>query len=338
MYRATGDTGVRDKARYLLTEWGKTVKPDGDCRMRHYPFDKMVCGLVDMRKYAEDTNAVPLLDKTAAWARHTFEHTDMIVVPSHNTMYYGRPQEWYTLSENLYRAYQVTGDNSYKSFAEMWLYPQYWNKFAKTAAPADAQGVHAYSHVNTFSGAAMAYEVTQDPNYLTIIKNAYDFLQNTQCYATGGYGPNERFMSSDGSLGRALETRSDTFETLCGSWAAFKLSRYLMRFTGQARYGDWIERLVYNGSGAALPLRAGGRNFYYSDYRTSGGMKVDYWGKFHLLFRDLHPGRRGLSQPDLLQRSFEPLREPLRSLQGDLGSPGRDSHSESGDEISGSSR
>ena len=45
-------------------------------------------------------------------------------------------------------------------------------------------------------------------------------MQDTQCYATGGYGPNERFMSVNGSLGKALETRSDNFETLCGSWAA----------------------------------------------------------------------------------------------------------------------
>jgi hypothetical protein len=106
-------------------------------------------------------------------------------------------------------------------------------------------------------------------------------MRTTQCYATGGYGPNERFVKpDDGSLGRALETRSDTFETLCGSWAGFKLSRYLMQFTGVPRYGDWMERLFYNGAGAALPLRPGGRNFYYSDYRTSGGIKTDYWENF----------------------------------------------------------
>lgn len=280
MYRATGDGAIRDKAARLMTEWGKTVKPDGDCGMRHYPFDKLVCGLVDMQLYASHPDAVTLLQKTTDWARRTLEHENMIVVPSHNTMYYGRPQEWYTLSENLYRAYQLTGDTKFKTFAEVWLYHEYWNKFASTSAPSDAQGVHAYSHVNTFSGAAMTYSVTGDATYLKIIRNAYDYLQNTQCYATGGYGPNERFMTPDGSLGKALETRSDTFETICGSWAGFKLSRYLMQFTGEARYGDWIERLLYNGVGAALPLRPGGRNFYYSDYRVSGGMKVDYWENF----------------------------------------------------------
>ncbi len=280
MYRATGDTALRDKASYLLTEWAKTVKADGDCRMRHYSYDKMVCGLVDLQRYAEHPDAVPLLEKITDWASRTLEHENMIVVPNHNTMYYGRPQEWYTLSENLFRAYELTGDPKFRKFAEVWLYHQYWNKFANTSSPTDAQGVHAYSHVNTFSSAAMTYGVTGDPMYLRVIENAYDFLQNTQCFATGGYGPNERFMAADGSLGKALETRSDTFETLCGSWAGFKLSRYLMQFTGEARYGDWIERLLYNGTGAALPLRPGGRNFYYSDYRTSGGMKVNYWDNY----------------------------------------------------------
>jgi uncharacterized protein len=280
LYRATGDDALRDKAARLMTGWAATVKPDGDCGMRHYAYDKLVCGLVDMHLYAGHPDAVPMLEKTTAWASRTLERQPKIVDPGHNTHYYGLPQEWYTLSENQYRAWQATGNTMFKEFAEVWHYPQYWNKFADSASPADAQGVHAYSHVNTFSGAAMAYAATGDAAYLRIIRNFYQFMQDTQCYATGGYGPNERFLSVNGSLGKALETRSDTFETLCGSWAGFKLSRYLMEFTGGARYGDWIERLFYNGAGAALPLRPGGRNFYYSDYRIAGGLKVDYWENF----------------------------------------------------------
>ncbi|NDJ13110.1 MAG: hypothetical protein EBY17_18260 [Acidobacteriia bacterium] len=279
-YRATGDTAMREKAVRLMTEWGKTVKPDGDCRMRHYAFDKMVCGLVDMKLYGGATEALPLLEKIIDYAEKNFERTPMIVEPGHNTYYYGLPQEWYTLSENLYRAYQVTGNPRHKAFAAVWHYHQYWDKFDKTSSVPDAQGVHAYSHVNTFSGAAMAYAVEGDPKYLRIIRNAYDYLQNTQCYATGCYGPNERFMAPDGSLGRALDSRSDTAEVVCGSWAGFKLARYLTQFTGESRYGDWIERLFYNGVGAALPLEPGGRNFYYSDYRVSGGMKVYRWDTF----------------------------------------------------------
>lgn len=256
------------------------MKPDGDCGMGHYPYDKMVCGLVDLQLYARHPDAAGVLEKTTDFARRTFSRENRLADPSHNQHYYGLPQEWYTLAENLYRASELTGDSRYRSFAEVWLYPAYWNKFAETPAPADAHGVHAYSHVNTFSSAAMAYQASGDPSYLRILRNAYDYFRQTQCYATGGYGPNERFMAPDGSLGRALETRSDTSEIVCGSWAAFKLSRYLTRFTGEARYGDWIELLLYNGVGAALPLAQGGKNFYYADYRLGGGMKVYNWDNF----------------------------------------------------------
>ncbi len=280
MYRATGDATLRDKAVHLMREWGKTVRSDGDCRMGHYAWDKLVCGLVDLYVYAGEAEAVSLLEKTAGWAAKNLSRENMPAVKSHNTFYSGRPGEWYTLAENLYRAYQATGNRRFNDFAQVWLYHFYWDKFDQTPDPPDAEGVHAYSHLNTFSSAAMHYAVTGDPKYLRIIRNAYEYFRNRQCYATGGYGPNERLMAADGSLGKALETRSDTFETLCGSWAAFKLCGYLMQFTGEARYGDWIEKLFYNGAGAALPLQPGGRNFYYSDYRVGGGMKVYRWDNF----------------------------------------------------------
>jgi DUF1680 family protein len=222
-----------------------------------------------------------VLERITAYAAKHFDRAKMpLADPSHNQHYYGLPQEWYTLSENLYRAYRLTGLDLYRRFADEWRYDAYWRKFAASASPSDAHGVHAYSHVNTFSSAAMAYEVTADPAYLAIVRNAYDYLQRHQCYATGGYGPNERFMAPGGALGRALDTRSDTCETSCGSWAGFKLSRYLMRLTGEARYGDWAERLFYNGIGAALPIASGGRNFYYADYRVGGGMKVYAWDTY----------------------------------------------------------
>ncbi len=269
MYCATGDVAIRDKAAYLLAEWAKTVKPDGDCRMGLYAYEKLVCGLVDMQVYASESAAGPLLERTLDFAIRTYSRER---VAADRTTLNGRPAEWYTFAENLYRAYQLTADPKIKAFADSYRYDAYWKKFA--APPADASGVHAYSHVNSFSSAAMTYAVTGDPVYRTIIKNAHDYLQNTQCYATGGYGPMERLVAADGTLGRSLEARNATFEAVCGSWAGFKLSRYLMQFTGEARYGDWAERLLYNGVGAALPITTGGKHFYYADYRVGGGMKV----------------------------------------------------------------
>jgi uncharacterized protein len=274
MARAMDDAELRAKIALLFTEWAKTVKPDGDCGMRHYPFEKLVCGLVDMQVYADYPGTTAMLEKVTDWASKTFDRTRTPAAPKPWEMHSGRPLEWYTVGENLYRAYQLTGNAKFKEFADVWLYHDYWNKFAETADPTDAWGVHAYSHVNTFSSAAMAYAVTGDAKYLRIIRNAYDFLQNTQCYATGGFGPSERIMPTNGNLGKALEYHQNTCETPCCSWAAFKLARYLTQFTGEARYGDWVERLMYNGVGGILPIKDNGRHFYYADYRVSGGVKV----------------------------------------------------------------
>lgn len=120
----------------------------------------------------------------------------------------------------------------------------------------------------------MAYEVTRDPRYLQILKNAYDYLQTTQCYATGGYGPVERILPPNGNLGKALEYQMNCCEAPCCSWAGLKLSSYLTRFTGEARYGDWAEKLIYNCIGAALPITGRGKHFYYADYRVGAGVKV----------------------------------------------------------------
>lgn len=272
--KASSDTAVRDKAIRLFTEWSKTIGPDGNCRMGHYAFEKLVCGLVDLQQYAGYEAAGAMLDRVVDWAAKTLNRDNH---PATHTSPSGRPGEWYTLAENLFRAYQLTGNAKYKEFAEVWLYPAYWDKFSDTPNPAEAFGYHAYSHVNTFSSAAMAYAVTGEERYLRIIRNAYDWLQNTQCYCTGGYGPSETTSAGKGGLGQVLEVRSDTFETACGSWAAFKLTRYLLQFTGEARYGDWTEQILYNGIGAALPVMSDGRTFYYSDYRMAGGMKVYYW-------------------------------------------------------------
>ena len=47
----------------------------------------------------------------------------------------GDTSEWYTLSENLYRAFLLTGDGFYRDFAALWHYDDFWNRFAPGATP-----------------------------------------------------------------------------------------------------------------------------------------------------------------------------------------------------------
>ncbi|MBV9169135.1 MAG: glycoside hydrolase family 127 protein [Chloroflexi bacterium] len=275
---ATDDQPLRDKALALFEGWLDTVAADGDVKMSLYAWEKLVCGLVDLHLYADCEQALPTLARTTEWAARTFDRSRNA---ANAFDFWGEwpadTHEWYTLPENLYRAYVICGDSRFKDFADIWRYEGFWNQFAETCAPEGVPPVHAYSHVNTLSSAAMTYAVTGDQRYLRMCENAYDYILRTQCYATGGFGPEERLMPPDGSLGRSLELVGDQAEIPCGSWAGFKLSRYLMTLTGHARFGEWIETILYNAIGAALPTQPDGRTFYYADYRLSTGAKHYYW-------------------------------------------------------------
>ena len=284
MYRGNADTEMKNKAMLLMTEWGKTLRGGAGSgiayfteRKGHYLYDKNVGGLTDMALYSGAAEAWPLLSEITDWAEKNLSRQRRLANSEQRQANFdGHSMEWYTLSENLYRAWQASGDARYKDFGDLWRYDQYWSKFYETAYPQDAYGVHAYSHLNAFNSAAMSYVAAQDVRYLEAAKNAFTYFVNTQCFATGGYGPAETLMA-DGELGCSLEWRSDSAECPCGAWGGFKLSQYLTTLTGQAQYGDWAERLLYNVTLATLPMSGNGNTFYYADYRVGGGMKTYRW-------------------------------------------------------------
>lgn len=284
MSRALGDAAMRDKAIHLATEWEKTVTANGRTDLHNigtYGWEKMSCGLVDLAVYADHAPALETLARITRWANTDFDRArSPATVEDRDGRRPKGTLEWYTLAENSLRAYQLTGDRLFLDFANQWHYDEFWNQFERTSRPADAALRHSYSHVNTFSSVAMLYAVTGDPRFLAILRNAYDWVQDSQAYASGGFGPGEWSVAADGSLGEALETRLDTAELPCGSWAGFKLARYLTGFTGEARYGAWVETLLHNGIGATLPIQPDGRAFYYADYRVGLGTKTFFWDEW----------------------------------------------------------
>jgi DUF1680 family protein len=125
-----------------------------------------------------------------------------------------------------------------------------------------------------------AYLADGSQKHLRAASNAFDMITNTQSFATGAWGPNESFVvAGSNELYDSLSGTHRGFETPCGSYAHFKLTRYLLRVTKDGRYGDSMERVLYNTVLGAKPLERDGRAFYYSDYHF-GGHKVyfpDAW-------------------------------------------------------------
>src|SRR5271169_3997996 len=104
--RATGDGKLGEKAVALFEGFLETMPEDGNARMRAYDWDKLICGLVDLYLYQGVKEALPMLRSTTQWAARTFDRTRP-AADDHDFwgMGPGLTSEWYTLSENLYRAY-----------------------------------------------------------------------------------------------------------------------------------------------------------------------------------------------------------------------------------------
>ena len=120
-------------------------------------------------------------------------------------------------------------------------------------------------------------------------------LQTTQSFATGGWGPDEAFGEPGvGQLGNSLASTHASFETPCGAYGHFKITRYLLRVTKDSHYGDSMEQVLYNTILGAWPIQPDGTSFYYSDYATTGkkGWHRDKWpccsGTFPQLAADYH--------------------------------------------------
>jgi DUF1680 family protein len=115
-----------------------------------------------------------------------------------------------------------------------------------------------------------------DAKYLRAVKNAVDMILKDQSFATGGWGPNESFVEpGKGELGDTLRTSHRHFETGCGSYAHFKVMRYLLALTRESRYGDSMERVLYNAALGIKPILEDGSTFYYSDYHASARKSYD---------------------------------------------------------------
>ena len=283
-YAISGDAPTRAKVQRLVRAYAATIDAQGSFyrnnRFPAYTYDKLVGGLLDAQRLSGDDAALATLARTT---RAAVPFLPPRAMPRNE---HARPGEdfsqhaWdesYTLPENQFQAWASTGDRRHLELARRFLYDEFFAALARgdNVLP----GKHAYSHVNALSSAAKAYLSLGTPMYLAAAQNGFDMIA-AQSFATGGWGPDEHFVVPDsGALAASLADMTKSFETPCGAYAHFKLTRYLLRITRDARYGDSMERVLYNTVLGAIPIQPDGHAFYYSDYtrRAKKTFHPDRW-------------------------------------------------------------
>jgi hypothetical protein len=277
--RSTGDAACKAKVGELVEGFGEALEhgdhvfagPNAEKLWPCYILDKHLAGLIDAYQLCGLERARALLPRVYRDA--------LPFIPEHGRDRVGKKDppydETYVLPESLFSAYAVTGERVFHDRAAAYMLDREF--FDPLARGEDVlPGRHAYSHAIALSSAGKARLVLGDEKYLRSMENAWEFLARWQQYASGGWGPNETFIEPHkGQLYESLSSTVDHFETPCGSYAAIKLARYLLCATADGRYGDGLERVLYNAILAAKDPDHDGDYFYYSTY-SAQARKVYY--------------------------------------------------------------
>ena len=284
MYAATGDEAIRRKVETLVLLYLPTI--DGrffdDYNLPAYTYNKTVEGLVDAWHHAGVAQAKLALDRVTDAVLPFLPEKALTREERRQRPYAREAQIWdepYVLPENLFRATALGMGERYRALAVRFLQDEaFFDPLARGRSP--FAGRHAYSHVNALNSAIEAWRAGGEAKYLDAASNGFAFLL-AQSYATGGWGPNEELLGPDDTttLAASLEQTHRSFETPCGAHAHFKLTRSLLGITGDSRYGDSMERVLYNTILGARPTTPQGDTFYYADYHRQArkGFRGEAW-------------------------------------------------------------
>lgn len=231
---STGDPACKEKVRALVTGFAETLGPNNTSIMRPatnlwicYTLDKHFAGLIDAATLNDMPEAIPLLSRVLNGSLSIMPAQGHDRIGVHNLPY----DEPFVMPENLFSAGNLTGNPTFDDYAHRYLLnKEFFNILAAGGDPLPGQ--HAYAHTIALSSGAEAYLMNGNTSYLRALERAFQLITTQQQYASGGWGPDEAFVHPhEGALYHSLTNTTDHFETPCGSYAATKLARYLLRLT-----------------------------------------------------------------------------------------------------------
>jgi len=269
---STRDAACHEKVHDLVEGFAATLGADNQSIVRAstnlwicYTLDKHFAGLIDAATLSNMPGARDILSRVLAGAQ------PLIPARGHDRIGKKDPpyDETFVMPENLFTAADLTGNPKFGELARRYLLDrELFDPLARGDDPFPGQ--HAYSHGIALSSAAKAWLVLGDPKYKQALHHAFELLTTQQQFASGGWGPNETFVTPHrGELYNSLSSTVDHFETPCGAYAATKLARYLIRFTASpadTSHADNLERVLFNTILTVKAPDSDGDYPYYSTY------------------------------------------------------------------------
>lgn len=235
-----------------------------------YVMHKTIAGLSDAYIYAGNTQALDILSHLSDWY---ITWTEKAAETNPHAVYAG---EEAGMLEVWAQLYQLTKDEKYLALAKRYADAGLFRKLKE--GKDSLTNCHANASIPFTHGAAKMYEITGDSDWLEVIKLFWKAaVTDRGMFSTTGMNAGE-FWVPPHMQGHFLGSSDQEF---CTVYNMVRTASYLLKYTGEARYADYIERALYNGFLAQqnaqtgmpayfLPLGAGSRKKW-------GTRTRDFW-------------------------------------------------------------
>lgn len=235
-----------------------------------YVMHKTIVGLSDAYIYAGNTQALDILSHLSDWY---ITWTEKAAETNPHAVYAG---EEAGMLEVWAQLYQLTKDEKYLTLAKRYADAGLFRKLKE--GKDSLTNCHANASIPFTHGAAKMYEITGDSDWLEVIKLFWKVaVTDRGMFSTTGMNAGE-FWVPPHMQGHFLGSSDQEF---CTVYNMVRIASYLLKYTGEAQYADYIERALYNGFLAQqnaqtgmpayfLPLGAGSRKKWGTKTR-------DFW-------------------------------------------------------------
>lgn len=235
-----------------------------------YVMHKTIVGLSDAYIYAGNTQALDILSHLSDWY---ITWTEKAAETNPHAVYAG---EEAGMLEVWAQLYQLTKDEKYLTLAKRYADAGLFRKLRE--GKDSLTNCHANASIPFTHGAAKMYEITGDSDWLEVIKLFWKVaVTDRGMFSTTGMNAGE-FWVPPHMQGHFLGSSDQEF---CTVYNMVRTASYLLKYTGEAQYADYIERALYNGFLAQqnaqtgmpayfLPLGAGSRKKWGTKTR-------DFW-------------------------------------------------------------
>ncbi len=245
-----------------------------------YTMHKILAGLVDLYKYADNETALEVAVNLGLWVYNRADQwSEAVKQKVLNVEYGGMNDALYELyacieARDDYRQYCPQIRRAAEQFDEVSLF--------ETVAKGGANvldGRHANTTIPKFIGALKRYMVLGEgeERYLEYAEKFWEMVVAHHTYVTGGNSENEHFGRDDILYGERTTVNCET----CNTYNMLKLTRELFKITGDRKYADYYENTLINAIMSSQNPETG-MSMYFQPMATGyqkvfGKPYTDFW-------------------------------------------------------------